>query len=105
MFKKKKKKKRKRKKHDEDGPVVKQEFTDDFAASAAAAVAAAGGGVDVTRPAVRRVRKSYSCLMCNMTFSKKASFAIHKIRHSGNGRKCRSDTTAIVLKKLLVLRK
>ena len=99
MFKKKKKKKRKRKKHDEDGPGVKQEFTDDFA-SAAAAVAAAGGGVDVTRPAVRRVRKSYSCLMCNMTFSKKASFAIHKIRHSGNGWKCRSDTTAIVLKNI-----
>ena len=35
-----------------------------------------------------KYRKTYSCLLCNSTFIKKASWGIHKIRHNGKGWKC-----------------
>ncbi len=48
-----------------------------------------GGEVAATpTPGKQKSKKSYSCLLCNMTFSKKASWRIHKIRHAGKGWKC-----------------
>ena len=35
-----------------------------------------------------KYRKTYSCLLCDTTFIKKASWRIHKIRHNGKGWKC-----------------
>ena len=35
-----------------------------------------------------KYKKTYSCLLCNSTFLKKASWRIHKIRHNGKGWKC-----------------
>jgi hypothetical protein len=59
-----------------------------------AKLAAAQGGVPTTSsmelvsPSKSKFKKSYSCLLCNMTFSKKTSWRIHKIRHAGKGWKC-----------------
>ena len=35
-----------------------------------------------------KFKKTYSCLLCDSTFIKKASWRIHKIRHNGKGWKC-----------------
>ena len=37
----------------------------------------------------KKGKKVYACVLCNMTFSKKSSWEIHKIRHNGKGWKCR----------------
>ena len=37
----------------------------------------------------QKFKKSYSCLLCDSEFIKKASWRIHKIRHNGKGWKCR----------------
>ena len=36
----------------------------------------------------QKFKKSYSCLLCDSEFIKKASWRIHKIRHNGKGWKC-----------------
>ena len=68
-----KKKKRKKREHHEERsipPVQEQEIT------------------DVSKPG-KKGKKVYACVLCNMTFSKKSSWGIHKIRHNGKGWKCR----------------
>merc|ERR1712223_2266326 len=37
----------------------------------------------------KKGKKVYACVLCNMTFGKKSSWEIHKIRHDGKGWKCR----------------
>ena len=68
-----KKKKRKKREHHEERiipPVQEQEIS------------------DVSKPG-KKGKKVYACVLCNMTFSKKSSWEIHKIRHDGKGWKCR----------------
>lgn len=36
----------------------------------------------------KKFKKTYSCLLCDSTFIKKASWRIHKIRHGGKGESC-----------------
>ena len=50
-----------------------------------------GGNHDHSSKPIK-FKKTYSCLLCDSTFIKKASWRIHKIRHNGKGWKCRFCT-------------
>ena len=68
----KKKKRKKREQHEERtiAPIPEQEVS------------------DISKPG-KKGKKVYACVLCNMTFGKKSSWEIHKIRHDGKGWKCR----------------
>ena len=42
--------------------------------------------VNDTSKTSKKFKKTYSCLLCDSTFIKKASWRIHKIRHGGKGK-------------------